>query len=386
MKRKNYLYLLPFVGALALGSCASDQDIEDFEDEEQAPSTPDKENTTARNQWKFGIKIMIDRKTYDTYYKTPQKVNEELAYIFKRVAELHHGKKDSVYFDADMVFEPHFDESCVYDGSSMQLWKDYTNGTDKSLRGNYPYLAIVDGCVGDFEGEEARTDYTLWGSEVVRMFDNGTSASGTNDGGATTYPVLSRYRAAIGFAHELGHGRGVPDIYEMRVTTNNVNGESYEPVTCMMNDCWGTTVWSEYSQRLINRNKGLKPSDPGFIPLDKLTLPKTLKLEVKSSEGNMAGAKVNVYKSVVYSNTIENKVYHTGTLDNSESVSFPVKDLFYPDNSGLNYSGIKYGTVLFEVVQGDKKYYKFIDETMVQMAYFNGQTDACLFNVKFPEQ
>ena len=71
------------------------------------------------------------------------------------------GKKESPYFDADIEFVPFFDETCVYDCSS--------SGSPGSCccltyQGDYPYLVMFDGKVGDFSDERVHSDWTGWGS------------------------------------------------------------------------------------------------------------------------------------------------------------------------------------------------------------------------------
>ena len=351
----------------------------------QKPETPgtekplEPESPDNRPVWTFDVKVMLDRKTYETHYSAdPSIVKDKLGYIFKRANELYHGKKDVVYFDADVVFNPVFKAEYVYDESSELLFKRFRDDKRKELREGYPYLAIIDGCIGDHENERTHTDYTPWGSEVVCMFDNNNGAA---DAGQSVYAILSQYKTAEAFAHELGHGRGVPDIYGMAVTSNEVNGERFSPITCIMNNCWGGDSWSEYSQLLINRNKDIVPDDSGaFHALDEPEYPRDIFFKATLAGQPLAGACINVYKSRIYDNTIKAQVQHTATLTDEGTCKISSGELF-----GTCGNGPQYGVVLVEVVDanGGSKYYQFVPAYDAQVAFLKGEQTSYTVEMAF---
>ncbi len=327
MKGKQIFYWLSLLLCLAVAGCSSDG-----EDEVTPKDEPGEEGggeQTGREVWSFDVKVMLDRATFKSYGSSANVVNNKLKQRFKEVRELYHGKKGITYFDADIEFVPFFDETCVYDCSSQEVLDHAV-----TYRGDYPYLVMFDGKVGDFSDERVHSDWTGWGIEVVCISDNN---KGAPDGGATTYDILSPYKTSECLAHELGHARGVPDIYAMEVKTNPISGTLFSPVTCMMNICWGGDSWSEYAQLLIN----------------------------------------HIYREEMYKNTVDVTAFMKKTLGTDGLLSLSPVTLF--NGAG---GGIGYGVLLIEVVDGESKTYRYIPVYEVQIAYLKGDTDQYTIEIK----
>ena len=349
--RFKFLYILScLIGCICVTSCSKETEelIEEPDTEEPIPPSD-------REVWSFDVKVVLDRATYKLYFSDVDIVKKKLQERFDEVAALYRGKNDITFFDADIKFNPVFEESFVYDCSSEKVFQEGV-----TYRGDYPYLLIIDGCIGDYEDERIHSDWTGWGKEIVCLFDNGL---GTVDGG-TVYDILSKYKTSEAITHELGHARGVPDIYAMEVKTNPVCNLTFSPVECIMNLCWGGESWSEYAQLLINRNKDLVRGESGFFPLEEPSFPETLTLKISREEQPISNVKVNVYGSKMYSYTVEDKPVSSYTTDDSGCISLDPKLLY----TGLN-GDYGYGVVLVEILYSEDKYYEFVPVYEVQIPY-----------------
>lgn len=338
------------IACICVTSCS--KETEGFID---GPEKEDPIPPSGRDVWSFDVKVVLDRATYKLYFSDEDIVKKKLKERFDEVAALYRGKNDITFFDADIKFNPIFEKSFVYDNSSEKVFQDCIK-----YRGNYPYLLIIDGCVGDYDDERIHSDWTGWGREAVCLFDNGL---GKTDAG-TVYDILSKYKTSEAITHELGHARGVPDIYAMDIKTNPICNLTFSPVECIMNICWGGESWSEYAQLLINRNKDLVRGDPGFYPLENPSFPEELTLKITSKGEPVNNVKVNLYGSKMYSNTVEDKPVSSYTTDKSGCISLNPK-LVYTGP----YGDLMYGVVLVEILYSENKSYKFVPVYDVQIPY-----------------
>lgn len=361
--RKKTLALL----FLSAGLCISCND--DFQPSFYPPNYTYPVPPEGRGEWKFQVKVVLDKKTYDTYYKSADVVKKKLQERFDGVAKLYHGVSNTLFFDADLKFEPVFEESFVYEGSSEDLLK-----RSAKERGDYPYLVLMDGCIGDYPNEHWHQDYTPMGNanSSCTVFFPANAASGDPAGSAKVYDILSAKQTTEGLAHELGHGRGVLDLYAMEVNAaqNQVNHEQFEAVTCMMNMCWGGTSWSEYSQLIINRNKDYTPQSPMYHDMYEIKLPTTFTLAVTKGGKALSGATVNIYQSKVYSSAIDNQADFTNKLPDSGTLTYDPKKFYIPRWDTY----LEYGIVLIEVVDNGKKSYRFLPLYELQTEWLKGNT------------
>lgn len=322
---------------------------------------------TGRAVWRFKVKVVLDKATFDKYYNSDvETVKAKLKERFDDINELYHGKDGNTYFAADLVFEPVFDASCVYDESSEDLLK-----RGASIRGEYPYLVLMDGCIGDYSNERAHSDYTgLWYNNQEADCTVFYSISGA---WGHAYDILGQYSTSEGLAHELGHGRGVLDLYAMEVTAskNKVNGQGFEAVTCMMNMCWGGTQWSEYTQLLINRNRNYTPDMASYHDMYELNFPRNIVVTVKRNGNVMGYATVNIYGSAFYSNSLDATPEFTTRTSSNGTATFATTSLYTPRYA----STIDYGVVLIEAKYGSYKGYRFLPLYEPQTAWLKGENN-----------
>lgn len=114
--------------------------------------------------------------------------------------------------------------------------------------------------------------------------------------------------------HEMGHSRGIPDLYaeEVEASKNPINGKAYESVNDMMNYPYGNRVWSEYSRMIINANGGNRH----VVKEHHEFLPQSTKLTVIGPDGATAfGAKVEIYPVKAYSYGVEREPSYSFELD-----------------------------------------------------------------------
>lgn len=125
----------------------------------------------------------------------------------------------------------------------------------------------------------ASTQYTTqqWGADNSLDFVlvvNDHAASGDDSWGWRRAPFLTLGHDYAGIftpnaidalVHELGHFRGMYDLYLGEVTSdrNPINSRQYESVRGIMNSPYGgETVWSEFSRIIINASAGNKVAKP----------------------------------------------------------------------------------------------------------------------------
>ena len=132
--RLKFLCALSFVlGSFFITSCSKETD--EFEDQKEVTADDESDIASERDVWSFDVKVMLDRATYKLYFSDADIVKKKLQERFDDVAALYKGKNGINFFDADIKFNPIFDESNVYDSSSEDV---FVNGL--TYRGDYRYL------------------------------------------------------------------------------------------------------------------------------------------------------------------------------------------------------------------------------------------------------
>jgi len=273
----------------------------------------------------INVKIAIDRKGWNS--QTPEFFKQKLKEQWDQINARFNNCDKKHLLKRKYIYKPDLDDIIVYDGCSY--WGE--NGANmKSINQmdkNIFKLVVI-------------YDFFYEGAE------NGEYGGGCgNDNGIGTILVINAsdgmknkyndhfnqytYRA---ITHELGHFRGVIDLYADVVEGKNnpINGEGYMPSHCLMNDYCYTpdeeSSWSDYAIKIINKVGNKKQADlinelmyQDFA--DKMVI-KTIK------NGEPIDAKVNLYLATysydTWCNTVSKTPYCSYSIKNG---SYNVDDL-----------------------------------------------------------
>jgi len=206
-------------------------------------------------------------------------------------------------------------------------------------------------------------------------------------------PRLPGYYSAAddidyGLLHEIGHQLGIIDIYRLNVdpSQNEVNGQGYSSVPCLMNGC--SHFISEHTALAMNQWYGKRR---GYFGQYLFRVPTTNKLKLLDANGlPLDGATVTVYQKLEISGVgekIPNIPKFTGTTDANGIFVFPnvnlsEKGLFWADTGDvLNNNPFGYiwcvgpnGVFLIKVQKRGAVDYVWIDITEFNVAYWHGNT------------
>jgi len=142
------------------------------------------------------------------------------------------------------------------------------------------------------------------------------------------------YRA---ITHELGHFRGIIDLYAdvVKGENNPINKESYNPPHCLMNDyCYTSdeeSSWSDYSIKIINKTGNTKRANL----IDNLMYDDFAdKMRITATKnGEPTGVKVKLYQAsysyVTWSNTVSKTPYCVYDVKNGNYEVTDLRSLFY---------------------------------------------------------
>lgn len=247
--------------------------------------------------WKFRVKILGEEQTVEDNggrIEFMKKVDQLLIDASKRFQEAK--------------FNPKGDNQVHFYMTSMEIFKG----------SSYAQMYKNDGL-----SDESKASFDL------RIIINGHPTENDTSGGWLGSPYLNLGHDWSGqgglwsgwgidcLVHELGHTRGVPDLYAMEVgdgAKNPINGATFEAITCTMNYHYGGTPWSDYAIAVINASAGER------LCIDHNTLLPSKGYQIKltdKSGAEIVGATINLYPVYSYSYAVDANALYTGTSDDN---------------------------------------------------------------------
>ncbi len=252
-------------------------------------------------------------------------------------------------FDAVYDFAVDWDAFYIYDGiSTEEVFKPHPE---------HDYLVIIDG----YKSNPKEQGGGWYGSDIQTVYHARTHNDRFND------PFNSQ--AIDGIIHEFGHGRGVPDIYAMKVEACN---NPVAPVACYGTRCimdypYGETKWSDYAVNMINL------SGDKMVEIDNLVAemrPDMFFFNVLNPDGKPAvNASLNFYPVEWYSNKVSPKIIYTARTD-AEGKCYIGGDILFPKSQDY---GLKYPNIFVEADFEGMKSYAWLPLYEIENVKFNGE-------------
>ncbi len=245
--------------------------------------------------------------------------------------------------------------------------------------GNQMHFYMTDMVI--FEGQSKRYMYDDKAIEDtsfdLRIIVNGHAEEGDVSGGWLGAPYLAvghdfeglfEGHAIDALVHELGHSRGMADIYATEVREANQNiisGQTFEGIKGIMNNCYGEREWSEYSLMMINASADRRVAyeHHDFIP-------QGIKATVKKTDGSIAtGAYLKFYPVYPYSYKVSTTPLYEGKLSVTGNFIFDGNPFIEKgqskDKNIFNY--------LVEIEYDDKRSYAWMPIYEAELAGLNKQ-------------
>ena len=205
----------------------------------------------------INVKIAIDKKGWES--KTPEYFKEKLEQQWEQITTRFNVCDKKHQLQRQYIFKPDLEDIIVYDGCSY--WGE--NGADtkvvKRMNKQIFKLAVI----YDFfyQGEENGEygggcgDYDGIGTILVINASENIKNKYNDHFDQYTYRAIT---------HELGHFRGMIDLYTHVVEAENnpVSHEGFMPLHCLMNDyCYtpdAESAWSDYAIKIFNKTGNIK--------------------------------------------------------------------------------------------------------------------------------
>lgn len=185
-------------------------------------------------------------------------------------------------------------------------------------------------------------------------------------------------------AHELGHYRGVTDMYQYVIAAkdNPVSHEAFDAPACIMR--WTSDgVWSDYAVNCMNLSAGAKQIGKVIPDFFNKLYPKKIEFNVTVSGQPKGGITINLYGSRAGSSSrsrdIYPEVFVTGKTNSSGNyILNDAKKYFNPNRNEFKNvpTDLPYGRwfgFLAEIISGSSKKHVWLPEYEVQMPYFEGE-------------
>ncbi len=177
--------------------------------------------------------------------------------------------------------------------------------------------------------------------------------------------------------HELGHSRGMADIYATEIRSsmyNPVNHSIFEGVRGRMNNSHSDFFWSEYSLLMINANKNRRAARTHFD-----FLPEKIKATVTKWNGDiLTGAKMRFYPVYSYSYKVTPTPLYEGSLDSDGYFIFDS----HPFTKRGNKHSMNIFNYLVEAEYNGRRSYAWMPIYEAELAGLKGE-DTYVFSLHF---
>lgn len=269
------------------------------------------------------------------------------------------------------------DMQVIYNGSSNVIEQAYRSSAGFN---NYDVLMIIDS-KADYEDEHPGWYCGGASDGLSLVVCRGRSKTEYEDLFGKDY----FYR---GVAHELGHYRGVTDLYadKIKADKNPVNGLEYKPEECVMNSHYTATQWSDYAVDIINYTARYKRPGKELSGFFHQMFPQNIDVKVTMNGKPRKGVKLNLYGSRAGFNDLIGIPYRTYQTDNMGNCLITgVPDLYDQPKRPIHTEELPYNrwfTFLLEAEYKGQKKYVWLPEYEVQRTFFKGEKTYCV-EIKF---
>ncbi|AIM39022.1 hypothetical protein KO02_21750 [Sphingobacterium sp. ML3W] len=343
---------------------------------------PDPPVVTPTDEFEFKVLVYVDKASVEGHLGGSERiVSSRMAELFRKVTnywnESSKGKLNKKYRYT-------FTDMKIYEGSSQSAALRKVIYNDPIDFSKYDVTVFFDGIQDNGEtgnGGAAHGGGSDNRSVVTVFTGSGTPKDIFND---NTYRTLT---------HELGHYRGVTDLYQYIISANDnpVSNQKFDPPICIMNDA-ASGLWSDYAAACINRAGSSKQIGKDFTDFFGSMYPKNIEINVTVNGVSKRGLDVKIYGSRAGASGRNRDIYPTAFLtgqtgSDGKYMMRDTKNLFIPDKGKFPNipQDLPYGRwfgFLVEVSSGTTKKYAWLPEYEIQMPFFEGK-DTYTANIAF---
>ncbi len=358
---RYYVYLMLMGLGLIFFSCSKDDD--NVEPDVDNP-TPDEEIGAEYDDGEtiiVNVKIAIDIKGWQ--YHSPEYHKSQLKTQWNKITERFNAADKDKKLNRTYEFRPDVEDILVYDG------KSYGDAH------NDPLVSQM-----DLDKSQCLVRYDFFNDSDER----GPAASARKEGVTSILasnageqwdgiycPLYEQDYIYKVLVHELGHFRGIMDIYWCGVNNDPVSGNKFSAISCIMNDIAYKDVndpafkWSDYAIKVMNLTGNEK-----IVDIINTTMfdefPDNMDFKV-TKDGQPAAASVKIYP--VESNTVKTTPIISFDVNNINRQD--AKSIFYVNPSNNKWN--RYHTILVEAKNASgEKIYRYVPTYEVHEAGLDG--------------
>lgn len=260
--------------------------------------------------------------------------------------------------------------------------------------GNQMHFFMTDFAVFEGASEKFTNDADAEGETAydLRLVLNEHATSSDAADGWYAAPYIS-----VGLSHEdgvfskkavkllakhLATSRGAYDLSAVEVTEergNNINSSTYTAPTCIMNNPYATSAWSDYAKAVINAS-GAERIGKAYYEL----FPKGIKATVKNIDGSVVkGATLKFYPIYPGSGEVTSTPLHEGELSVTGNYIFQSNPFVVPGQSDMSNNIVNY---LVEIFADNVKLFTWMPIHEVTLQYQeSGASAAFVYEIQMPD-